>query len=308
MLDFIFSASFLKNSLLFAIPIAFAALGALVSNKAGILNINIEGSMSLAALAGALTSHYTGSWAIGLAAAVLTGVAMAFLLSFTALGLKTSSVLSGIALNTFASGASIFILYAVLGVKGDSSQTPSAMIPDIRIPLLSRIPVVGDALFSQNLLFYMLILSAVLLKFLLRRMRTGAYIRAVGYNETAARSVGIDPDAVKRKALILCGIFAGLGGAFLSMAYLSYFSAGMVAGRGFIGLAAEAMGAGEPLFTMLFALLFGAVDYFSVGAQAVLGVPYELLNTLPYLMTVIALTIYSVANERKTNAEKSIKG
>jgi simple sugar transport system permease protein len=100
-------------------------------------------------------------------------------------------------------------------------------------------------------------------------------------------------------SLIICGVFAGLGGAFLSMVYLSYFSAGMVAGRGFIGIAAEAMGAGAPILTMLFAVLFGAFDYFSVGAQSVLKVPYELLNTLPYLMTVAALIIYSIKTRKK---------
>jgi simple sugar transport system permease protein len=273
-----------------------------VSNKAGVLNINIEGSMSVAALGGALISYATKSWGVGLAAAVLCGVAMSLILAFAALRLGTNSVLAGIALNTLASGACIYVLYAVLGVKGDSSAAPSMLIPAVEIPLLSRIPVAGRALFSQNLLFYVAIACAIGVSVLLRRTRLGLNIRATGYHELAAKSVGIRTDRTKVWALVLCGALAGFGGAYLSMAYLSYFSAGMVSGRGFIGLAAEAMGAGRPLPTILFALLFGAVDYFSTGAQAVLGVPYELLNTLPYIMTVLALICYALAaraRERK---------
>lgn len=307
MLEFVFSENFLVSSIMFALPIAFAALGALVSNKAGILNINIEGAMSMAALAGALVSYATKSWALGLAAAVVCGAAMSLLLAFAALRLGTDSVLAGIALNTLASGACVYMLYTVLGVKGDSSAAPSMLIPGVKIPLLSDIPVAGPTLFSQNLLFYVAIVCAVGVSVMLRRTRLGLNIRATGYNELAAKSVGIRTNRTKTLALVTCGVLAGFGGAYLSMAYLSYFSAGMVSGRGFIGLAAEAMGAGRPLPTLLFALLFGSVDYFSTGAQAVLGVPYELLNTLPYIMTVLALICYAVtARAREVNRKGRI--
>lgn len=137
------------------------------------------------------------------------------------------------------------------------------------------------------------------MSFLLKRTKLGSRIRATGFNPVAAESVGINTKVVKLKALIICGVFVGLGGVFLSMCYLQYFSVGMVAGRGFIGIAAEAMGMGNPWFTALFAFLFGAVDYFSVGAQTVLEFPYELLNTLPYIMTIVALVIYAVIQKRK---------
>jgi ABC-type uncharacterized transport system permease subunit len=290
---FIFSESFISSSVVFAMPIIFAALAALISNKAGILNINIEGSMSVAALVGALASHYGCHWMIGLLAAVLAAVTMSLILAYCSVYLRTDSTLAGIALNTFATGVSILILYLVLGVKGDSSQAPSCMVPDIVVPFLSKIPVVG-ILFRQNLMVYLGILCLVLVSFLLRRTKMGLRIKVVGYNPEAARAAGISVSRYRVYALIQSGIFAGLGGAFLSMVYLSYFSVGMVAGKGFIGLAAEAMGGGVPVFTALFAFLFGAVDYFSVGAQSVLGIPYQLLNTLPYLMAMLALVIYSV--------------
>ena len=299
MISFIFSENFLNSSISYALPLIFAAFAALISNKANIVSINIEGSMSVSALCGALVSYYTQSRVIGLLAAIAAGIGMSQLLALSAIRLKTDSFLSGIALNTFASGLCVLVLYLVLGVKGDSSMAPSVLIPQIRIPLLSQIPVVGPALFAQNLLFYVAIISLFALLFLLHRTRLGTKIRATGYNLEATASVGIKTGRVQAISLVFCGIFCGLGGAYLSMANLGYFSAGMVSGRGFIGIAAEAMGAGKPVLTMLFSLLFGAVDYFAVGGQTVISAPYELLNTLPYIMTLAALLIYSVTNKKR---------
>ena len=195
----------------------------------------------------------------------------------------------------------------VIGVKGDSSLKPSVIIPDINIPLLSKIPIIGKALFGQNLLVYLAVLAVVFVVLLLNRTKLGMHIKAVGYNEEAAKSVGIKVNKIKIISLVFTGIFAGLGGAYLSMVYFSYFSAGMVAGRGFIGIAAEAMGQGNPLLTLLFAVLFGAVDYFAVGSQTVLSFPYELLNTLPYLMTIIALIIFAVIKKYSVPKDKKTK-
>ena len=298
MISFIFSENFLTSSISYALPIIFAAFAALISNKANIVSINIEGSMSVAALSGALVSYYTQSWAIGLLAAIAAGVGMSLLLALSAIKLKTDTFLSGIALNTFASGLCVLVLYLVLGVKGDSSMTPSVLIPQVKIPLLSEIPVIGPSLFAQNLLLYVAVISLFALLFLLYRTRLGTKIRATGYNPEATASVGIKTGRVQTVSLVFCGIFCGLGGAYLSMANLGYFSAGMVSGRGFIGIAAEAMGAGKPVLTMLFSLLFGAVDYFAVGGQTVMSAPYELLNTLPYIMTLAALLIYSLAKKK----------
>ena len=298
MISFIFSENFLTSSISYALPIIFAAFAALISNKANIVSINIEGSMSVAALSGALVSYYTQSWAIGLLAAIAAGVGMTLLLALSAIKLKTDTFLSGIALNTFASGLCVLVLYLVLGVKGDSSMTPSVLIPQVKIPLLSEIPVIGPSLFAQNLLFYVAVISLFALLFLLYRTRLGTKIRATGYNPEATASVGIKTGRVQTVSLVFCGVFCGLGGAYLSMANLGYFSAGMVSGRGFIGIAAEAMGAGKPVLTMLFSLLFGAVDYFAVGGQTVMSAPYELLNTLPYIMTLAALLIYSLAKKK----------
>ena len=298
MLDWILSESFLVNVIAYAIPIIFASYASLISNKAGISAINIEGAMSVAAVTGALVSHFAGCWVIGLVCAVTAGILMMMLLALSALKLKADSFLSGIALNTFATGACLLIVKGVLDGRTDSSTAPSVLVPNVNIPLLSDIPVIGKAIFSQNLLFFIMLAVLVLLIVLLNCTRLGVQIKTAGYHPEAGASVGVSIKRTRVIALIICGAMAGLGGAYLSMANLGYFSAGMVSGRGFIGIAAEAMGAGMPVKTTLFALLFGAVDYFAVGGQTVLSFPYELLNTLPYLMTLLALTIYAAAHKK----------
>ena len=302
MLEWILSEQFLANAIAYAIPIVFAAYASLISGKAGCAAINIEGAMSLSAIAGALTSHYTGSWILGLAAAVLAGIVMMLFLALASLQLRANGFLSGIALNTFASGSCLLIVKGVLNGRTDTSTAPSVAVPGIRIPLLNRIPVIGKMLFDQNLLFYLMIIVLILLHILLNSTRLGIYIKTAGYHPEAGASVGIRVKKTRLAALMICGAMAGLGGAYLSMVGLGYFSAGMVSGRGFIGIAAEAMGAGSPFRTTLYALLFGAVDCFAVSAQTVLSFPYELLNTLPYLMTLAALTLYAAA--RRANEKK----
>lgn len=299
MLDWILSESFLVNVIAYAIPIIFAAYASLISNKAGISAINIEGAMSVAAVTGALVSHFANSWVIGLTAAMAAGVLMMLILALAALKLRADSFLSGIALNTFATGACLLIVKGVLDGRTDSSTAPSVLVPNVDVPLLSDIPVIGKAIFSQNLLFFIMLIVLGLLILLLNCTRLGVQIKTAGYHPEAGESVGVSTRRTRVIALIICGAMAGLGGAYLSMANLGYFSAGMVSGRGFIGIAAEAMGAGMPIKTTLFAFLFGAVDYFAVGGQTVLSFPYELLNTLPYLMTLLALTLYAVAHNKR---------
>lgn len=301
MLDWLLSETFLSGVVSYAVPIIFAAYASLISNKAGISAINIEGAMSVSAMTGALVSFFTGSWGVGLLAAAAAGMAMMYILAFAALRLHADSFLSGIALNTFANGVCLLIVKGILDGRTDTSTAPSTVIPALTIPGLSRIPVIGKMLFSQNLLFYILLIALMFLILLLNKTRLGVEIKTAGYNPMASESVGVSVISTRTKALLICGAMAGLGGAYLSMANLGYFSYGMVSGRGFIGIAAESMGLGMPGKTTLFALLFGAVDCFAVGAQTVISLPYELLNTLPYLMTMLALVLYAVIRKKQMN-------
>jgi ABC-type uncharacterized transport system permease subunit len=304
--EMLFSEEFFYTSIQLTIPILFAALAALISNKAGILNINIEGSMSVSALIGALISFFTQSYIWGILGGIGTGILMGILLSICTHKLKTSSVLTGVALNIFATGFVVFLMYSILGTKGDTTSAPSYAIPYIKIPYLKDIPIIG-VLFEQNLLFYIAIISVISISTFLNKTKMGLLIKAVGYNPIAAKSVGISVEKTQLIALIIAGVFAGLGGVFLSMSYLSTYNSGMIAGRGFIGLAAEAMGAGQPLLTMIFAFIFGIVSAFAINSQTALNIPYELLNTLPYLMTILALVIYSISKLKKQKNSRRVK-
>ncbi|WP_020612157.1 ABC transporter permease [Sediminispirochaeta bajacaliforniensis] len=289
----IFSSSFLFSVLRVSTPIVFAALGALISDRAGIVNIGLEGIMLTAALGGVIGSAYTGSAALGLFFAILSGVLFSAILAWFTLKMKTDVILGGIALNLFASGGTIFLLSILTGEKGTSSSLPSKVLPDITLPLIARIPVLGDILSGHNLLTYVCILSVVGLWYLMNHTPLGFWIRAVGENHHAAESVGIDVFRIRFAALLMSGLFAALGGAFLSMGYVSWFSRDMSAGRGWIALAAEAMGGGLVVRTTITAAFFGLADALANTLQTI-NLPSELVKTIPYLGTIIGLALYAV--------------
>jgi general nucleoside transport system permease protein len=296
-LDVILTTDFAFSVLRVTTPILFAALGALISSRAGIINIGMEGSMLVAALTGVVVSAYTGSAWIGLLGAVLSGILLSAILAYFTLKIKTDIILGGIAINMFASGGTIFILYLLSGDKGASTSLASKSLPSIHIPILKDIPVLGDILSGHNVLTYISILSVFIVFYLLKRTPLGLRIRSVGENPHAAQSVGVSVYKVQYTSLLLSGLFAGLGGAYMSMGYLSMFTRDMIAGRGWIAIAAEAMGRGSTIGTTATAFLFGTADALSNAFQ-VLKIPAELIFTIPYVATVIGLLIFSIRETR----------
>lgn len=297
----IFSASFAYSVLRVTTPILFAALGALISDKAGIVNIALEGMMLIAALIGVLVSGATGSAWIGLIAAVLVSALIAGILAFFTLYYKTDIILGGIAVNMFASGGTVFLLYLFTHDKGTSSSIASKVLPKVTIPLIDKIPVLGTILSGHNVLTYFSIIASILIYIMFKKTSLGYRIKAVGENPNAADSVGISVIKTKAAALILSGVLAGFGGALMSMGYVSFFSRNMTSGRGWIALAAEAMGKGT-LGTVITSFLFGFADALS-NSLKVLNIPSELIQTIPYVATVIGLLVYAVKEKRK---EKSL--
>lgn len=300
LLDVIFTTDFAFSVLRVTTPILFAALGALISNRAGIINIGMEGIMLVAALTGVIVSSYTHSAWIGLLGAVLSGTLIAGILAFFTLKFKTHIILGGVAINLFASGGTVFILYLLSGDKGSSTSLASKVLPSVEIPLLKDIPVLGPILSGHHMLTYVSIVAVFVVYYLLNRTPLGLRIRSVGENPHAAQSVGVSVIKIQYMALLLSGFFAGLGGAYMSMGYLSLFTRDMIAGRGWIAIAAESMGRSTTVGTALTSLLFGAADALSNALQ-VLKIPAELIATLPYIATVIGLVIYAVSETRKKN-------
>lgn len=301
----LFSTDFAFSVLRVMTPILFAALGALISNKAGIVNIGMEGTMLTSALTGVIVSAYTGSAWIGLLAGIASGVAIAALLGFFTLKFKTHIILGGIAVNMFASGGTVFILYLVSGDKGASTSLKSGVLPSVHIPLLQDIPVIGPILSGHNVLTYVSLLCVAGLYYMLAKTPLGLRIRAVGENPQAAQSVGVRVNRVQFTALLISGFFASLGGVYMSMGYLSLFTRDMTAGRGWIGIAAEAVGRSTTLGTFLSSLLFGAADALANALQ-VLKIPAELIGTTPYVVTVIGLVVYALT-EAKVKSRKLAK-
>ncbi len=279
-------------------PLLFPAIGVAFSELAGTVNIALEGIMLMSAFTGVIVSAYTGSLWLALIAGIAAGVLMASVLAFFHLRLKADIILGAIALNMFASGMTIFLLYLITGDKGSTSSLTSMVFPEVEIPLLRAVPVLGPMLSGHNILTYVALLSVVLFYVIIFKTPLGLRIRAVGQNPHAAESVGINVNLVRWYALMLSGFFGALGGLYLSMGYVSWFSRDMTAGRGFIAIAAATLGGNLPVGTFIASLFFGLVNSFAIYIAAI-NVPSELIQLIPYAVTVIALAVYSVRSARR---------
>lgn len=273
-------------------PILLAALGVHISQRAGVLNLGIEGMMLSAALAGVVVSAATGSAWIGLIGALLTGMLLAGMLAVAVHGLKADLILAGIALNMLAASGTTLILFMLTGDKGMSGSLASQVLPSVTLPLIADIPLLGTLLSGHHILTYLAFLLVPVVAVTMMRTPFGIRLRAVGENAEAAATAGIDVIRMQVIALLLSGLLAGAAGAFLSMGYVSWFSANMSAGRGFVALAADLMGYGSAWGTMLASLLLGTAEAVVIALQG-RGLPSELLQSVPYIVPVIALVIHA---------------
>lgn len=311
MLDLILTPDFFFAILRITAPILFATLGAVVGEKAGVSNIGLEGIMMMSALFGSLTSYWTGSWFVGLLVALIVGVLEALLMGFFAFNLKTDIILTGIAVNMIGSGGTLFLVKVITNItegkplaSTTSLITAVNQIPSWNIPLIKDIPVVGDVLSGHSVLTYIAFLLVFLTWVLLYKTPLGLNIRSVGENPNAAASVGVSVLKVKYIAIGFSGLMAGFGGAFMSMYYAMGWSLDMVAGRGFIALAAQAMGGGEPLGSMLSALVFGFAQALSIKVSSK-GIDSNLVTPIPYLVTILGLVVFALVLRSKVKRQHS---
>ena len=279
-------------------PILLAALGVLISERAGVLNIGVEGMMLSGAFAGVVVSAATGSASLGFLAALIAGGLLGALLSFAVHVLKSDLILSGIALNMAAAAGTTLLLFMLTGDKGMSGSLSSKVLPHLTIPVIAGIPVLGTLLSGHHILTYAAFLAVPGVGLFLMRTPMGLRLRAVGENPESAAIAGINVRRVQIGALVTSGVFAGAAGAFLSMGYVSWFSQNMSAGRGFIALAAEVMGHGSASGTMFASLLLGLAEAASIALQGA-GLPSELMQTVPYLVPVIALVVHARRRQRQ---------
>ena len=286
-------------------PILLAALGCAIAAKANAINMGIEGIMTFSALIAVLVSSALGGaglgpW-VGFVAAVAVGCLLGFLISVFAYRLRIDIILVGIAMNLICTGASVFLMYSLTGDRTTTTSLVSGKLPQFNIPLIDKIPVIGTILSGRFVLTYLAFILVAALSFLLFKTKLGLRIRAVGENENAAESVGISSLRIKTIALIMSGGLGGIAGAFMSECYLTYFSSGLIAGRGFIGLAACTMGSANPGIICLCCLAFGifyAISMFSQSMKLFAVSSYALL-ALPYAIVLIGVVIYSIYVRKK---------
>lgn len=299
----IFSALFVASVIRISTPLILPALGGLISDLAGVINIALEGIMLAAAFTGVVVSAYTRSWWLGVLAGVGAGLFVALILAYFHLYLKTDIILAGIAINIMCTGGTIFLLYVLTGDKGNSSTLASGAVPIVDIPIVKDIPVLGTIVSGHNILTYSAFILTWLVAMFLYRTPLGAHLRAVGENPEAAASVGIDVVRTRMIAIGLSGILAALGGLDLSMAYLTLFQREMTAGRGFIALAAVFLGGRRPWGTLVAAIVFGFADALS-NQLGSLKIPPQWVQMIPYAATIIALVGYNL-RRRAQAAERA---
>jgi simple sugar transport system permease protein len=278
-------------------------MASIISNSAGVINIGLEGIMLFSALIGVIVSAFTQNPFAGLAGAVAAGVALSFVMAYFALNLKADIILAGIAVNLFASGGTVFILYVLTGDRGVSTSLPSVPLPTVSLPVIEYIPVIGKIFSGHNVLTYLSLLSVLALHIFLAKTKLGLRIRAVGQNPDAARSVGVKVRNIQYLALMLGGALCGMGGSYMSMGYMSWFTRDMVAGRGFIALAAQTMGNDKALPTMIASLFFGSADALA-NAMQVLKLPVEFVQMIPYIATIGGLCLYAYRIKTRKKAVK----
>lgn len=267
--------------------LALAALGLLINEKVGIINLGAEGMMLCAAIAGFAAVVHTGSFSLGLLAGMAAGAILALVFGLLVIFLHTNQYATGLALSLFGVGFSAYI-----GI--DYVQATIAATPKFAIPLLQDIPFLGTVLFRQHLVVYLCIALAVFMAWFYSHSRLGLTLRAIGESPESAHSLGYSVRTVRLICVVLGGSLCGLAGAYLSTVYTPLWSEGMVSGRGWIALALTAFATWRPTRILLGAYLFGGVTMLQLHLQASGSqIPSQLLSMLPYIATIIVLVLIS---------------
>nr|WP_272211048.1 ABC transporter permease [Marinicella sp. W31]MDC2876941.1 ABC transporter permease [Marinicella sp. W31] len=274
-------------------PLVLAAIGELVCERAGVLNLGVEGMMVMGAVGAFATAHATGSPYLGMLAGLATGAVFSLLFGFLTLTLVANQVATGLALTILGQGLSAMIGESLVGRAG-------IKMPSLDFPVLSDIPFIGPLLFDQDLFFYLSIAIVAAASWFLFKTRKGLVLRAVGDSHASAHALGINVIGIRYLAVMFGGACAGLAGAQLSLVYTPQWTENMAAGRGWIALALVVFASWRPWGVLLGGYLFGAVTIGQLHAQAFgIAIPSQFLSALPYVVTILVLVIIS-QNRRMT--------
>ena len=284
-----------------ATPLLYAALGELITEKSGVLNLGVEGMILLGAVCGFAVVHFTGSAVLAIAAGLLGGAALSLIFALLVLGFQASQVATGLALTIFGIGLSALLGQDLVGVA-------YAGLPKVAIPLLADIPFIGALLFNHDMMVYGSFAMVAAVAWFLARTRAGLIVRAVGDSHDAAHAMGYPVIRIRLLATLFGGGMAGLAGAYLSLAYSPLWIENMSSGRGWIALALVVFATWRPWRAFVGAYLFGGITILQLHAQALgVGIPSQVMSMLPYLATIAVLVLISRdPNKIKLNAPACI--
>ncbi len=287
-----FIVGLLAGMIRMAVPILLAASGELVAERSGVLNLGVEGTMLIGAIASFLGTYHTHSLGIGVLCGIVAGGSLSLVMAFVVNTLKADQIITGLTINIFSSGITLYMFRTSFSGVATQNLPTIKTFAVLPIPVLSKIPFLGGLIFSQHLLTYVAILLVVLIYVFLYHTKYGLILRSIGDNPRAVDMKGININLYKYLGVIFGGMMAGLGGSFLPLVSAGIFSPGIIAGRGWIALALVILGNWKPFNILFSALLFGFLDTFQLQIQAIgINFPYQLLVALPYFLTIVVLVV-----------------
>ncbi len=285
-------------------PLLFATLGEIITEKVGQLNLGVEGMMLMGAVIGFSSALSTGNPLLGILAGMVAGAAGALIFAFLTITLRANQIVSGLSLTIFGTGFSSFVGQRMVGQSlGDSVRDGFAVI---KIPLLGDIPVIGNALFNQNVLVYVGYVVAVLLAIYMFRTRTGLNLRTVGESPGAADTSGINVALYKYVHILIGGLLCGLGGAYMSLITVPSWQDGVTGGRGWIAVALVIFVTWNPYKAMLGSYFFGALSILGLYLQSYVHIPQSIFDILPYVATIVVLVVISMKKSKENNPPKAL--
>ena len=288
-----FASEMLLSTIRMATPILLVALAELYSERAGLVNIGLDGIMTFGALAGFMICYLTGDPYLGIVAGAIGGILINMIYAFCTITLRAQQIVYGMAINIFAPAVAAFIYRVYFGVSSTLAQ--GTLMAPLAIPLLKDIPFIGNIFFNQTPMVYFAYLMVVFTAVFFNKTKAGLNFKAVGEFPRAAETLGINVIRQKYIAAIICGALAGIGGAYLTTCYVNTYSDGVVAGRGFIALSAVIFGRWSSSGVMLACLLFGFFDALQLNLQVMnTSTPYQLFQMIPYLCTLVALSVFGI--------------
>ncbi|MDF2988639.1 MAG: putative ABC-type transport system, permease component [Eubacterium sp.] len=285
-------------------PLLFATLGELITEKVGQLNLGVEGMMLIGAVIGFSAALSTENPVLGIMAGMIAGACGALIFAFLTITLRANQIVSGLSLTIFGTGFSSFVGQKMIG-QGLADSVRNSFAP-IKLPLLGDIPVLGSALFNQNILVYVGYITAVVLAIYLYKTRIGLNLRMVGENPGAADTAGINVSLYKYLHILLGGALCGIGGAYMSLITVPSWQDGVTGGRGWIAVALVIFVTWNPYKAMLGSYFFGALSILGLYLQSYVHIPQSFFDMLPYIATIVVLIMISMKKSKENNPPKAL--